>query len=461
MNTSSLGTDRPTATSRELFELAGEHLAGGVGSGTRSPRAGWKPHPLFVERASGARVHDVDGNEYLDYQMGQGPLILGHRPPAVIDAVTRTFSERGSMFALCHDLEGQAAAAVAERVPSMELVRFGNSGTEVVAYALRFARAFTDRTIVLRFEGQYHGWSDGIHWSAHPTLEEAGPRERPSVTPSSSGIPPQLSETLIVAPWNDTDALERIFAERGSEIAAAITEPISGNAGGLMPAPGYLERLRELTIEHGALLIFDEVLTGLRVARGGAQELLGVRPDLTTLAKALGAGFPVAAFGGRREIMEMAADGRTMHGGTYNSSPLACAAVIAALHETGKPGFYDDLLWRGRRLADGLVQIAEAHGLSACWTGVGSLFQLWFGSPPPTDYRSSQRLVQSSPFPTFFAEMLRRKVLLQPPQEGLFLISGAHTDEDVASTLVLAEEAMPAVADAVREGRVGPTGGVR
>jgi glutamate-1-semialdehyde 2,1-aminomutase len=461
MNTSSLGTDRPTAKSRKLFEQAGKHLAGGVGSGTRSPRAGWHPHPVFAERASGSRVFDVDGNEYIDYQMGQGPLLLGHRPAAVIDAVTRTISERGSMFALCHDLEAQAADAVAERVPSMELLRFGNSGTEVVSYALRFARAFTGRATALRFEGQYHGWSDGIHWSAHPTLEEAGPLESPSITPATSGIPPQLAQTLIVAPWNDVEALERIFSERGSEIAAAITEPIMGNAGGLMPAPGYLERLRELTSEHGAVLIFDEVLTGLRVSPGGAQELLGVKPDLTTLAKALGAGFPVAAFGGRREIMEMAADGRTMHGGTYNSSPLACAAVIAALRETGKPGFYDELMGRGHRLADGLVAIAQAHGLSACWTGVGSMFQLWFGSPPPTDYRASQQLVRSSPFPTLFAEMLARKVLIQPPQEGLFLISGAHTDDDITSTLSLAEEAMPAVADAVRDGRVGPTGGAR
>ena len=461
MNANTMSTERPTEESRKLFEKAERQQPGGVGSGTRSVRSGWKPHPLFVEKATGSRVVDVDGNEYIDYQMGQGPLILGHRPPAVIEAVTKTISERGSMFALCHDLEARAAASVSQRIPSIELLRFGNSGTEVVAYALRFARAFTGRTTVVRFEGQYHGWSDGIHWSAHPALEEAGPLERPSITPSSSGIPPQLAQTLIVAPWNDIPALERIFAERGSEIAAAITEPIMGNAGGLMPAPGFLERLRELATEHGAVLIFDEVLTGMRVAPGGAQELLGVKPDLTTLAKTLGAGFPVAAFGGRREIMEMAADGRTMHGGTYNSNPLACAAVVAALEETGKPGFYDELLGRGRRLADGLVEIATAHGLDASWAGVGSMFQLWFGAPAPTEYRSSQRLVASSPFPTFFAEMLKRKVLLQPPQEGLFLISGAHTDEDLASTLEHAEEAMPAVAQAVREGRVGPTGGVR
>jgi len=216
-----------------------------------------------------------------------------------------------------------------------------------------------------------------------------------------------------------------------------------------------------LTSDHGTLLIFDEVLTGMRVGPAGAQGLLGVQPDLTVLAKAFGAGFPVAAFGGRRDVMEMAADGRTMHGGTYNSSPLACAAVVATMAETGKPGFYDDLLARGRRLADGLVAVAESHGLTACWAGVGSLFQLWFGAPAPTEYRSSQRLVATSPFPTFFAEMLARKVLIQPPQEGLFLISAAHTDEDVEHTLTVADEVMPAVVRAVEEGRVGPTGGVR
>lgn len=461
MNASSTSTERRTERSAELFEQACEHLAGGVGSGTRSPRAGWKPCPIFVQSAGGSRVLDVDGNEYIDYQMGQGPLILGHRPQPVLDAVTETINERGSMFALCHDLEAKAAAAVCERIPSIELLRFGNSGTEVVQYALRFARAFTGRTTVLRFEGHYHGWSDAIHWSAHPFLEEAGPLEHPAVTPSSTGIPSQVGRTLVVAPWNDTEALERVFASRGSELAAVITEPIMGNSGGLMPAPGYLQRMRELCSKHATVLIFDEVLTGMRVARGGAQELIGVTPDLTTLAKTLGAGFPVSAFGGRAEIMRMAADGRTMHGGTYNSSPLACAAVIAALAQSGRAGFYEDLLARGERLADGLVEIAHAHDLPACWTGVGSMFQVWFAQEPPTEYRSAQRLVASSPFPTFFTEMLRRRVLLQPRQEGLFLMSAAHTDEDVEQTLAAAQEAMAAVAQAVNEGRTGQTGPVR
>jgi glutamate-1-semialdehyde 2,1-aminomutase len=454
-------TKRTIAESGRLFELANKHLAGGVGSGTRSPRSGWLPHPIFVDHATGSRVFDVDGNEYVDYQMGQGPLILGHRPAPVLEAVTRTITERGSMLALCTDLEAKAADAVAARIPSIELLRFGNSGTECVMYALRFARAYTGRNLVVRFEGHYHGWSDAIHWSSHPSLDQVGPADAPWVTPSSTGIPPQVADSLIVLEWNNTEALEALFAERGDEIAAVITEPILGNAGGLMPAPGYSETMRRVTEEHGSVLIFDEVLTGLRVARGGAQELLGIRPDLTVLAKALGAGFPVAAFGGRREIMEMAADGRTMHGGTYNSSPLACAAVAASLQQSGRDGFYEELMARGERLADGLVEIAHGHGLPACWTGVGSLFQLWFAAAPPTGYRSSQELAAASPFPVFSRAMLEERILLQPPQEGLFLMSGAHTDEDVELTLAAAERVMGSVAAAVAEGNVGPTGGVR
>jgi glutamate-1-semialdehyde 2,1-aminomutase len=447
--------------SRELYERAAQHLAGGVGSGTRSPRSGYLPAPVFVRSGQGAHILDEDGNDFIDYVMGQGPLILGHRPTAVIDAVTETLRERGSLFSLAHDLEGRAAAAVAERIPSMELLRLGNSGTECVQYALRFARAFTGREKVVRFEGHYHGWSDAIHWSGHPGPAEWGPQEAPRPAPGSTGMPPAVAGTLIVATWNDTAALERVFAEHGSEIAAVITEPIMGNCGALMPAPGYLERMRELTSAHGSLLIFDEVLTGLRVGPGGAQELLGVRPDLTVLAKALGAGVPVAAVGGRRDIMEMVVDGRTMHGGTYNSSPLVCSAVIAAVGATGAPGFYADLDSRGRRLADGLVAAAAGAGLEACWSGVGAMFQLWFAAEPPPGYRAAHAVVAGSPFPTLYAELRERGILIQPPQEGLFFVSGAHTDADIDRTLTAAAEAMPAVAAAAERGDVGPRGGVR
>jgi glutamate-1-semialdehyde 2,1-aminomutase len=453
--------ERPTARSAELYKGAGASLAGGVGSGTRSPRSGWLPVPVFVRSGEGAHLTDADGNDYIDYVMGQGPLILGHRHPGVIDAITETLRERGSLFSLAHDLEGEAAAAVSARMPSMELLRFGNSGTECVQYALRFARAFTGREKIVRFEGHYHGWSDAIHWSGHPGPDEWGSAAAPTPAPGSSGMPAAVAGTLIVAGWNDTAALERIFTEHGNEIAAVITEPILGNCGGIMPARGYLERMRELTAAHGAVLIFDEVLTGFRVAPGGAQELLDIRPDLTVLAKALGAGVPVAAVGGRREIVEMVTDGRTMHGGTYNSSPLVCAAVIAAARATGAEGFYDDLDARGRRLADGLVQAARDAGLPASWSGTGALFQLWFAPDPPRDYRRAHTVIANSPFATLHAELRDRGILIQPPQEGLVLMSGAHSDADVDRTIEAAADAMPAVAAAAERGEVGPRGGVR
>jgi glutamate-1-semialdehyde 2,1-aminomutase len=450
-----------TTRSQQLFEQAAQHLVGGVGSGTRSPRSGWLPAPVFVRAGEGAWLTDEDGNRYLDYVMGQGPLILGHRPPRVIESVTKTLQERGSLVSLAHDLEGEAAEVVTSRMPAVDLVRFSSSGTEAAMYALRFARAYTGRELVLRFEGHYHGWSDAIHWSAHPSPDTWGDASAPSVRPGSTGIPAAVGDTLLVERWNDTEALERAFAQHGERIAAVITEPILGNCGGLMPASGYLQRMRELATEAGALLIFDEVLTGFRIGLGGAQELFGIDPDLTVVAKAIGAGFPVAALGGRREVMEQAADGRTMHGGTYNSNPLVCAAVIAAGTETGAEGFYDTLNARGARLADGLVEAARGVGLDACWSGVGALFQLWFSAAPPSDYREAHAIAAESPFFTLYRELRDRGVLIQPPQEGLFLSSGAHTDADIDRTLEAAADAMPAVAAAKADGSVGPMGGLR
>jgi glutamate-1-semialdehyde 2,1-aminomutase len=363
-----MSTTRPVRTmsrSQELFERAQAHLAGGVGSGTRSPRAGWAPTPIYVAEASGSHVTDVDGTTYVDYQMGQGPLILGHRPPRVLAAVTRAINERGSHLALCHELEGEAAAAVAARIPSIELLRFGNSGTECVQYALRFARAATGRRLVVRFEGHYHGWSDAIHFSAHPALADAGPPEHPNAVPGSTGMAGEVAGSLLILPWNDTAAVEAAFAEHGDDIAAVITEPIMGNGGGMLPAPGYLERLREITRAAGSLLIFDEVLTGFRVGPGGAQALFGVEPDLTVLAKAVGGGFPVAVVGGTRAAMEVVSEGRTMHGGTYNSNPIACAAVLATASTTSSgraaPGSPRASSRWSRRRASPRVRAARAR----------------------------------------------------------------------------------------------------
>lgn len=452
---------RTMTVSQERFERAQSHLAGGVGSGTRSPRAGWRPCPISVAEASGSQIIDADGNRYVDYQMGQGPLILGHRPPALIEALASALASHGSQLALCHDLESAAADAINARMPSLELMRLGSSGTECVQYALRFARAATGRRLIVRFEGHYHGWSDAIHWSAHPSLDEAGPADAPIAVAGTSGMPPEIADGLLVLPWNDVPALERAFLERGDEIAAVITEPIMGNGGGLLPHAGYHDALRAITRRHGALLIFDEVLCGMRVSAGGAQEMFAIEPDLTVLAKAVGAGFPVAVVGGSAAAMAVVTEGRTMHGGTYNSNPLACAAIVAALRETGRPGFYEELISRGERLANGLVGVVREAGLEACWSGVGSLFQLWFAPAPPHDYRSLIPIVARSPFATLHSELLERGILIQPQQESLFLLSAAHTDADVELTVARAAEAMPAVVEAVRAGRVGPKGGVR
>jgi len=250
------------------------------------------PGPPVVASGDGARIRDVDGNEYLDYLLALGPLIHGHRHPEITSRVRRAIEDIGTMFALPYELEAEAARKIVDAVPSVDLVRFGNSGTEVVLHATRLARAYTGRTVVVRFEGQYHGWADQLEWSHHPDLAAAGPRERPRAVPGSPGIPEVIGQTLAVLPWNDQAAVERLLAERGREIAAILTEPIMGNTGVIPPQPGYLKFLREITAANGIVLIFDEVITGFRVALGGAQALYGVTPDLTTMAKALGGGFP-------------------------------------------------------------------------------------------------------------------------------------------------------------------------
>lgn len=437
-----------TRISQELFAEAQHYHTGGVGSGTRSSRAGWQPCPVFVERGEGSHLLDVDGNEYVDYAMGLGPLILGHRPAPVIEAVVRTIQERGSIFALAHDLETQAAAKICECVPSIESLRFGNSGTEVVNYAIRLARAYTGKEKVIRFEGHYHGWSDLIHWSNRPPLAAAGRRQHPVPLPSSTGIPHCLADTLIVLPWNDVDLLERAIERYRHEIAAVITEPILGNVGGIMPQEGYLQAMRELTAANGVLLIFDEVLTGFRVALGGTQEMVGIMPDLTTLAKAMGGGFSAAVFGGKREIMDLIANGETMHGGTYNSNPIVTSAVLATLNEVSEPGFYERLNSLGEKLAKGIVDIVRRSGLPAMWTGVGAMFQVWFTEDLPRDYREAVPLMEQSPFHTLWRELMARGVLVQPKQDGLWLLSGAHTQADVEQTLQAVEDAMPAVVSA-------------
>jgi glutamate-1-semialdehyde 2,1-aminomutase len=433
-----------TDRSQQLFEKAQQHFAGGVGSGTRSPGSGWVPSPIYVERGEGSHLWDADGNEYVDYLVGGGPLILGHRPKAVIDAVCKTIQERGSMFALAHDLEVEAAEKVCALLPSIEKLRFDNSGTAAVQRALRLARAYTGKEKVVRFEGHYHGWSDQIHWSNRPPLEVAGRRIAPRPIPNSNGIPECLAETIIVLPWNDTELLARTLSRRKDEIACVITEPILGNTGGIMPLPGYLDAMRQLTQENEIVLIFDEVLTGFRVDLHGAQGMYGIIPDLTTLAKAMAAGFPAAAVGGREEIMNLIPQGEVMYGGTYNSNPVVTSAVHAALDELSRPGVFERMNALGEKLANGLVELARKAGFPASWSGVGSMFQLWFCDPDqlPQDYRAAVPILKHSPFGNFWQGLMSRGVLVQPRQDNLFLLSTAHTLADNEFTLEAAEAAL-------------------
>jgi glutamate-1-semialdehyde 2,1-aminomutase len=431
--------------SGELFGEASRYIPAGAGSSARTVKFGWKPYPPFMASGSGSRLLDVDGHEYIDYLLGLGPMILGHRHPAVTAAVTSAISELGTCFGLPYELEIEAARKVCEAVPGVDMVRFSNSGSEVVGTALRLARAHTGRRLVVRFEGHYHGWQDTIYWSNHVDPALAGPASMPRPVPSGPGVPAELADTLVVLSWNDPDSFRRLMAQRGDQVAAVITEPAVFNTGCILPEPGYLELLREQTREHGALLIFDEVITGFRFARGGAQEYFGVTPDLTTLAKGLGGGFPVAAIGGSAEAMSMIADGRYSHSGTYNANTIACAAVSATMDVLAEPGLFERQRALGETLMSGLRTLGSDAGLPVIVEGLGTVFQIWFSEQPIRNWRDAERYAREDLFTHWWQEMLLRGVLFHPSQyENLFL-SLVHSPGDVADMLNAAEQAFAAV----------------
>ena len=438
--------------SRELFDEASKIIPGGAGSSARTAKFGWLPYPPFMAQGSGSRIRDVDGHEYVDYLLGLGPMILGHRHPAVTRAVAAAIEEYGTCFGLPYPLEVEAARKVVDAVPGVEMVRFTNSGSEAVGSAIRIARAFTGRRLVIRFEGHYHGWQDTIYWSNHVDPAVAGPASRPRPVPSGPGVPAELAGTLIVLTWNDPDSFAAVMAERGDEVAAVITEPAVFNTGCILPEPGYLELLRELTSRYGALLIFDEVITGFRFARGGAQEYFGIVPDLTTMAKGLGGGFPVAAIGGSREVMSIIADGRYSHSGTYNANVVACAAVSATMDLLAEPGLYERQRALGERLMDGLRLLAEQAGLAVIVTGLGTVFQVWFSERPIRNWRDADRYANEDLFTRWWQEMLLRGVLFHPSQYENLFVSLVHTDADVDVTLNAAAESFAAI------GIAGPVG---
>ena len=435
--------------SRELFERAQKVLPGGVGGNARSAAAGWRPHPIFMKAGDGSRIFDVDGNEYIDYLASFGPLILGHKPRLVLDAVKRTLDEMGSMLGAPHLLEAETAERAVAAVPCWELVRFANTGSEAVTAALRVARAYTGRPMILRFEGHFHGQGDVIHFSAKPPLDKAGPERQPIPVPGSGGMPGVLAETLIVRPWNDPTILEQTISDHGGEIAAVICEPVMANCGVVLPRPGYLELLRRLTAAKGIVLIFDEVKTGFRLALGGAQEYYGVTPDMSVAAKAIAAGFPTAAVGGRRELMDVITQNRVVQSATYHTNPVVMAAVSATLRELSRPGFYQGLFRTAESLQRRLQSAADEANIPVVIQGVGPLFQIHFADRPLHNYREVATYCRTEEYSRFWRRMLERGVYFNPMQQECWFVSSAHTEEDVRATVERAHQALDEIHEQV------------
>lgn len=386
-----------------------------------------KPYPLFFDHGAGSRVFDVDGNGYLDYGLAWGPLILGHSHPKVVEAVQRQAS-RALTFGAQHDLEFEVSELLNRTIPCADLVCFANSGTEIVQVALRLARAVTGRRKYLKFEGHYHGWSDEALVAYHPP--EADPLERPS--PVGAGQLPH--DTVIIAEWNNRQHVERIFAERASEISAIICEPLLANSGCIPPAPGFLEFLREISSRHHALLIFDEVITGFRVDLRGAQGCWGVTPDLATYAKAVGAGVPLSVLAGKLEFMQRIANGEVIHAGTLNGNPLCLAAARAAIEvlAANDGSIYRGLRTRADRLREGISGALYETGIPVTISGDGPVFQVSFLGAPAKNYRDTLR-AQTALYADFAMGLLDKGVLSLP--DGRWYVSIAHTEEDIDRTL--------------------------
>ena len=430
-----MSTD-PRPRSAELFERAKKILVGGVNSPVRAFRAVGGT-PLVIDHASGARLYDVDGREYIDYVCSWGALILGHAHPDVVAAVADQ-AGRGTSYGMLSPLEVDLGEQVARALPSIERIRFVNSGTEATMSAIRAARGFTERDLILKFEGCYHGHSDSF-------LVEAGSGLATLGISSSLGVPDTFAKMTLNAPYNDLESVEQIFAQHKDKIAAVIVEPVAANMGVVPPTFAFLEGLRELTTQEGALLIFDEVITGFRVAQGGAQTLYRIQPDLTTLGKIIGGGLPVAAYGGRRDVMEMIAPlGPVYQAGTLSGNPLAMRAGLATLPKLEAPGFYDSLSRKSGRLGEGLRYALREAGIQGQVSVAGSLITLFFNDDAVLDYDDAKRS-DTVRFGAFFNEMLNRGIFLAPSQYEALFVSSAHTDEDIDRTIEAARESLEAV----------------
>jgi glutamate-1-semialdehyde 2,1-aminomutase len=417
--------------SKQLYEQATAIIPGGVNSPVRACRS-VGTDPLFIDKADGAYIYDVDGNRFIDYIGSWGPMILGHRHPAVLAAVEGVLA-RGTSFGAPTDLEIELARRVCEAIESIEVVRMVNSGTEATMSAIRLARGVTGRDLVIKFDGCYHGHADTLLVAAGSGVATLG-------IPGSPGVPEAVAAGTLSLPFNDIDAIRAVFQEKGSEVACVIVEPVAGNMGLVKPQDGFLEVMRELTAAAGSLLIFDEVMTGFRVAYGGAQALYGITPDLTCLAKVIGGGLPVGAYGGKREIMEqIAPQGPVYQAGTLSGNPLAMAAGIATLNELSKPGFYEALDESAATLANGLEKVAANAGIPVQVDREGSMLGMYFTDQPVNNFEDA-KTSDLERFTAYYKGMLARGIYLAPSQFEAAFVSAAHSDTDIEATLQAAAE---------------------
>jgi len=427
--------------SKALWERSKQSLAGGISSNVRLTA---KPYPMFFERAEGAMLYDVDGNEYIDYLMSQGPMILGHTPHNELDAVN-TAMRQGQLYAGQHMLEIDVAEKLVELIPSAELCRFGLSGSEMVQAAMRLGRAVTGRSKILRFEGHYHGWFDNVLINVGTSLDEAGSRERPKPSIASKGQTTSVLEDFVVLPWNDLSLVESLFAEMGDEIAVIMCEPMMCNTGAIMPSEGYLQGLRRICDEYGALLHLDETITGFRLGLNGAQARFGVTPDLSSFAKAMAGGFANSALVGKREYMERFAID-VNHSGTFNSNVISMAASKATLIELEKDdgAIYKHMNSFGQTLIDGIREIAQRLELPVLVQGLPTAFHVSFTeSEAIKDYRDYATLCDKERYGEFTVALLEQGLRLS--SRGIWYISAAHTQAQVAPTLDAVEVALKKV----------------
>jgi len=419
--------------SNRLFDRALDAIPGGVNSPVRACKS-VGTEPVFIDHAEGCMVFDADGNRFVDYIGSWGPMILGHRHPAVVKAISNVL-RKGTSFGAPTDLEVELAEIIIDTVPSVEMVRMVNSGTEATMSAIRLARGFTGRDTIIKFDGCYHGHADTL-------LVQAGSGVATLSIPGSPGVPESFVSHTLSLPYNDVESVKKVMEEQGEKIACIIVEPVAGNMGLVAPVDGFLEILRELTEENGCLLIFDEVMTGYRVAYGGAQSLFGISPDITCLGKIIGGGLPVGAYGGKGEIMDYIAPlGPVYQAGTLSGNPLAMAAGIATLTQLKDPGFYDTMDVKANRLATGLEMAAENAGIPANVDRVGSMLGLFFTDQRVLNFDDAKSC-DLEMFSSYYRGMLEEGIYLAPSQFEALFVSSAHDTEHIDETIMAAEKVM-------------------